>query len=63
MSEPTSWDSEKTRSEILARMPAYRLSKFQLALPERAAAEMVGTYLLDFDATHGFLGLADSRLA
>ena len=59
MSEPTFWDSEKTRSEILARMPAYRLSKFQPALPDWAAAEMIGAYLLDFDATHGFLGLAD----
>ncbi len=56
MSASDFWESEKTRSAILARIPEYRLSKFQLALPDWAAAEMVGAYLLDFRGTHSFLG-------
>jgi len=55
MSAPGFWESEDTRSEILARVPEYRLSKFQVALPEWAAAEMVGAYLLDFGGTASFL--------
>ncbi len=55
MSEPEFWEREKTRSAVLGRIPEYRLSKFQVALPEWAAAEMVGTYLLDFSGTRSFL--------
>ena len=55
MSTPEFWERENTRSAILARIPEYRLSKFQLALPEWAAAEMVGAYLLDFSGTRSFL--------
>ena len=55
MSAPEFWERDKTRSAILARIPEYRLSKFQLALPEWAAAEMVGAYLLDFSGTRSFL--------
>lgn len=55
VSSPEFWESEKNRSAILAKVPDYRLSKFQLALPEWAAAEMVGAYLLDFSATRTFL--------
>ena len=40
---------------ILARLPPYRLSKFQDALPEAAQLEMVGRYLLDFEGAAGFL--------
>lgn len=53
------WKSAETRSAILARIPAYRLSKFQQALPDWAAEEMVGAYLLDFDATQSFLQAGD----
>jgi ATP-dependent Lhr-like helicase len=59
MSEPGFWESEKTRSAILARVPDYRLSKFQVALPEWAAGEMVGAYLLDFSGTRSFLSSAE----
>jgi hypothetical protein len=55
MSSPEFWENQETRSAILARVPEYRRSKFQLALPEWAAAEMVGAYLLDFSATRSFL--------
>ncbi len=59
MSEPEFWESEKTRSAILARVPEYRLSKFQVALPEWVAGEMVGAYLLDFSGTRSFLSSAE----
>ena len=55
MSAPEFWKSGKTRSAILARIPEYRLSKFQRALPEWASAEMVGAYLLDFSGASSFL--------
>ena len=59
MAEPEFWESEKTRSAILARVPEYRLSKFQIALPEWAAGEMVGAYLLDFSGARSFLSSAE----
>jgi ATP-dependent Lhr-like helicase len=49
------WASPETQQSILARLPEYRLSKFQPALPERFALEMVATYLLDVNATRRFL--------
>ena len=55
MSATGFWESDGTRSAILARLPDYRLSKFQLALPRSAAAEMVGAYLLDFDGADAFV--------
>ena len=42
------WEAAETRQALLLRFPNYRLSKFQLALPEWAAVEMVGASLLDF---------------
>ena len=50
------WDAEQTRDELLARLPEYRLSKFQSALPVDKAAELVGSYLLDFRETKSLLG-------
>lgn len=47
MAEPSFWDDEAAWQEIVGRLPAYRLSKFQQALPARLAREMVGRYLLD----------------
>jgi len=47
MSRKAFWDDPGTHENLLAGLPNYRLSKFQPALPERFAAEMVGGYLLD----------------
>jgi ATP-dependent Lhr-like helicase len=55
MSASGFWQDEETRSGVLARVPDYRLSKFQPALPAWAAAEMVGSFLLDFDSASSFL--------
>jgi hypothetical protein len=37
------WERPETGRALLGRLPAYRLSKFQDALPEAFAVEMVGT--------------------
>lgn len=44
------------RGEILALVPEYRLSKFQRVMPDALQVEMVGDYLVDFEATGVFLG-------
>ena len=49
------WDRPDTGRALLAKLPAYRLSKFQDALPEAFAVEMVGNYLLDVPATRVFV--------
>jgi ATP-dependent Lhr-like helicase len=49
------WSAEETRQALLARLPEYRLSKFQDALPEPMAMEMLGSWLLDFESTRSFL--------
>ncbi len=43
------WEDEEVWKELLAKLPEYRLSKFQRAMPERAAREMIGEYLLDWE--------------
>ena len=48
-------EPQETGRALLAKMPAYRLSKFQDALPEAFAVEMVGNYLLDISGTRTFL--------
>jgi len=56
------WEKPETRQALLAKLPAYRLSKFQDALPDAFALEMVGRYLLDVSATQRFIGeLLDER--
>jgi ATP-dependent Lhr-like helicase len=45
------WDDPSHQRCVLARLPAYRLSKFQCALPERYALEMIRAYLLDIPGT------------
>lgn len=55
MSASGFWASTETRDALLASVPEYRLSKFQVALPSWAAAEMLGDYLLDFEGVEGFL--------
>lgn len=49
------WDAPSMRQEILARLPGYRLSKFQDCLPERFALEMVAGYLLDVEGAAQWL--------
>jgi ATP-dependent Lhr-like helicase len=49
------WERTETQEQLLARLPEYRLSKFQQALPDRFAVEMVGGYLLDVEGTLRFL--------
>jgi ATP-dependent Lhr-like helicase len=58
MRTPGFWDDERTRAGHLAKVPEYRLSKFQRALPEKFEVEMVGAYLLDFDGSAAFLRAA-----
>jgi ATP-dependent helicase Lhr and Lhr-like helicase len=52
---PGFWNEPETRQRILALVPEYRLSKFQRVLPDALQVEMVGDYLVDFDATAAFL--------
>ena len=51
MSSPEFWDAPDTRRAVLARLPGYRLSKFQDCLPELFALEVVERYLLDVEGT------------
>jgi ATP-dependent Lhr-like helicase len=55
------WASPSTQEALLARLPAYRLSKFQDALPDEFAVEMVGSYLLDMEATRQFIALTEQN--
>jgi ATP-dependent Lhr-like helicase len=52
------WDSPDVRRAVLARLPGYRLSKFQDCLPERFALEVIERYLLDVDRTVTWLSEA-----
>jgi ATP-dependent helicase Lhr and Lhr-like helicase len=45
------WDSPDVRRALLARLPGYRLSKFQDCLPEKFALEVIENYLLDVTGT------------
>ena len=45
------WDAPEMRRAVLARLPGYRLSKFQDCLPERFALEVIEGYLLDVVGT------------
>ena len=45
------WENLDTRRKLLAKVPEYRWSKFQRALPAPYEVEMVGSYLLDFEGT------------
>lgn len=51
LTEPSIWASPATRRAVLARLPGYRLSKFQDCLPERFALEVIERYLLDVEGT------------
>lgn len=45
------WTPPGMRRALLARLPGYRLSKFEDCLPERFALEIIENYLLDVEAT------------
>ncbi len=49
------WDDPKFSADLLAKLPDYRLSKFQPAMPDFAVREMIASYLLDVDGTVAFL--------
>jgi ATP-dependent helicase Lhr and Lhr-like helicase len=56
MTSPEFWDARDTRRAVLARLPEYRLSKFQDCLPEQFALEVIERYLLDVERTLQWLG-------
>jgi ATP-dependent helicase Lhr and Lhr-like helicase len=49
------WEAPEARRGIMARIPPYRLSKFQDALPEAMATEMLAAYILDFEGASAHL--------
>jgi len=51
LSNPDWWKDPTVERNLLARMPEYRLSKFQPCLPERYALDMIQAYLLDTQRT------------
>jgi ATP-dependent Lhr-like helicase len=57
------WTAPEMRRAVLARLPGYRLSKFQDCLPERFALEVIEKYLLDVAGTVSWLREAQSHLA
>ena len=62
ISDASYWNEDATRRALLARLPGYRLSKFQDCLPEPYALEMVERYLLDVEAAVRWLGtIAEER--
>jgi len=55
MARPDFWNQPDVRRAVLAKLPGYRLSKFQDCLPERFALEVLERYLLDVEGTVGWL--------
>jgi ATP-dependent Lhr-like helicase len=55
LSAADSWAAPATRRARLARLPAYRLSKFQDCLPEAYALEVIERFLLDVDGARSWL--------
>jgi len=56
MASEAFWKDDGIWRAIRARLPEYRLSKFQPALPDACATEMLGAYLLDVEGTRLYLG-------
>jgi ATP-dependent Lhr-like helicase len=52
------WTAAEMRKAVLARLPGYRLSKFQDCLPEPFALEVIENYLLDVSGTVAWLACA-----
>lgn len=55
MSYQNFWNSFLMIDFLQDQLPEYRLSKFQLALPKKAALEMISDFLLDISETIKFL--------
>jgi len=55
LADPAFWDDAERWTKIVARVPPYRLSKFQDALPPRFQLELLGRYLLDLDGARRFV--------
>lgn len=55
MREDAFWSDAGMWRALVARLPEYRLSKFQRALPEAASVELVGGYMLDAAGTRAYL--------
>lgn len=53
------WSAPEMRRSVLARLPGYRLSKFQDCLPERFALEVIENYLLDVEGSVRWLALGE----
>jgi ATP-dependent Lhr-like helicase len=56
------WAAPEMRRAMLARLPGYRLTKFQDCLPERFALEVIENYLLDVTGTVRWLNSAPERV-
>lgn len=50
------WENTETRTAIRARVPPFRLSKFQRSLPPEAETEFVARSFLDFEGAARLLG-------
>jgi ATP-dependent Lhr-like helicase len=55
LAAPAFWEDAALWQRIVARIPPYRFSKFQAALPPRFELELVGRYLLDLEGTRRFI--------
>ena len=55
LAAPVIWNDLPFWQSVVAQIPPYRLSKFQVALPARCQMEMVGSSLLDLAGTQAFL--------
>jgi ATP-dependent helicase Lhr and Lhr-like helicase len=49
------WAEPTMRQAVLAKLPGYRLSKFQDCLPDAQALEVIESYLLDVEGTVAWL--------
>jgi ATP-dependent Lhr-like helicase len=49
------WTTPSTKQFIRDKLPDYRLSKFQNALPDDYSLEMINNYLLNIPGTINFI--------
>ncbi|MBL8783835.1 MAG: DEAD/DEAH box helicase, partial [Deltaproteobacteria bacterium] len=49
LADPETWESESLWAEVAARLPNYRLSKFQVLMPPWVVREMLAGYLVDVE--------------
>ena len=55
------WTSPENKTAIRAKVPPFRLSKFQRALPPAAETEFVANSFLDFEGAARVLGQPSAR--